>query len=137
MVGRLTVLVALSGCVVSCGSDESPPTAEVPIDAIETGIEEEDARAAVDAALNDSRLTGLLDAHAFTVAEVRTPTQANGGLVVQVEFDEPLDDDAQYPLDVCAIDTGGEPVTGVVWLIDEGVVSAVSPQWGEDTSCGY
>ena len=41
-------------------------------------------------------------------------------------------------LDMCAIDAGGEPITGVVWLIDdEEEIAAVSPRWGDDLACGY
>jgi hypothetical protein len=53
------------------------------------------------------------------------------GLVVTVEFEQPLGG-AAYPLDVCAIDTEAEPITGVVWLVQGNRVAAVSPRWGDD-----
>ena len=63
--------------------------------------------------------------------------RAQRGLVVTVEFEQPLDDEPAYPLDVRAIDTDGQPITGVVWLIQGEQVAAVSPRWGDDIACGY
>lgn len=124
--------------VAACGSDSaSPDTTDVPIASIESGVDEGDARAAVDVALADSRLDELLQGQSFEVTEVRSPLDAPSGLVVAIRFDEPLDADTEYPLDVCSVDTGGAPITGVLWLVDGSDISAVSPQWGDDIACGF
>jgi hypothetical protein len=102
------------------------------------GVDPDAARQAVEVALRDERLEGLLASHAHQVAEVAEPMGSDQqGLVVTVEFEQPLGDDADYPLDVCAIDTDGEPITGVVWLVQGDRVAAVSPRWGDDIACGY
>jgi hypothetical protein len=123
--------------LAACGSENGSPNVEdLTIDSVEPGVAESDARVAVRIAIDDSRLQELLEANPYRVTEVRPPGEAQSGLVVTIVFEEPLGD-GSYPLDMCAIDNGGQPITGVVWLIDQDEISAVSPRWGGDIACGY
>jgi hypothetical protein len=65
---------------------------------------------------------------------VRSTDASDGRAVVILAFEQPLEAGA-YPLDVCAIDTGGQPITGLTWLIDDDQVAAVSPRWGSSLTC--
>lgn len=98
-------------------------------------VDPQDAAAAVDATRADGRLDDLLADNAHLVETVG-PATSSAGLVVTYGFDEPVDGSA-YPLDACAVDTGGEPITGIVWLVQDDEVAAVSPRWGDDLACGY
>jgi hypothetical protein len=123
----------LIGTLVGCGGSASAPA---PIDpAGSSGLTHEEQ--AVEVARSDERLTELLEANPHEVVSVRDPDQSDRGMLVVVEFDRPLDDAGDYPLDVCAIDVGDRPITGIVWLVDGDEVLAVSPVWGDDVSCGY
>lgn len=133
------LLVATAACsapseIVAREIDGVPLTAN----SVAEGVDSDAALQAVDVALRDERFDGLLASHAHHVAEVAEPRgSGQRGLVVTVEFEQPLGDDATYPLDMCAIDTEGQPITGVVWLVQGDRVAAVSPRWGEDIACGY
>lgn len=133
------LLVATAACSpplepVAPADDDIPLTAR----SVAAGIDPDAAQQAVDVALRDERFEELLASHAHHVAEVAEPMMSDQqGLVVTVEFEQPLGDEIAYPLDVCAIDTDGEPITGVVWLVQGDRVAAVSPRWGDDIACGY
>jgi hypothetical protein len=133
------LLVAIAACsappeTVAREDGDTPLTAR----SVAEGVDPDAARQAVEVALRDERLEGLLASHAYQVAEVAEPVgSGQRGLVVTVEFEQPLGDEADYPLDVCAIDTDGKPITGVVWLVQGSRVAAVSPRWGDDIACGY
>jgi hypothetical protein len=132
------LLVATAACsppeTVAREASDMPLTAR----SVPEGVDPDAARQAVDVALRDERIERLLASHAHHVAEVAEPMASDQqGLVVTVEFEQPLGDDVAYPLDVCAIDTEGEPITGVVWLVQGNRVVAVSPRWGDDIACGY
>lgn len=124
--------------LAACGSEDGSLRVEdLTIDNIEPGLDENDARVAASVAIDDSRFQKLLEDNPYRVAEVRAPAEGPSGLVVTIVFEQPLGD-GSYPLDMCAIDAGGEPITGVVWLIDdEEEIAAVSPRWGDDLACGY
>lgn len=79
--------------------------------------------------------------HAIGMQRARARRQAHGSqgtvpgrVAVTVAFDQPVDD-AEYPLDVCAIDAGGQPITGARWLLGGDDIVAVSPRWGADLIC--
>lgn len=137
---------AVAVCVVGVAACSAPLETGAPEDddvrltaeSLAEGIDSEAAQQAVDVALRDERFVELLASRAHHVADVEEPTMSGQqGLVVTVEFEEPLGDDLAYPLDMCTIDTEGEPITGVVWLVNGDLVAAVSPRWGDDVACGY
>jgi hypothetical protein len=131
----LTSLLIATGCAVGWDADlGGPGTADIVVEGVD--LSETEVGRVVATALADDRLGDLLTAHPYRVESVRSPA-AGSGLVVTLGFDDPLADDAAWPLDVCAIDTGGLPITGVVWLVEDGSVRAVSPRWGDDLACGY
>lgn len=132
LLGSLVAGCAGTGADAAAGLD---PTAVRP-----PGIDlsDEEIRSAVAVALADDRLAPLLDVQPHEVEEVRRAAAQDTGVVVIVGFAGPVAD-AEYPLDVCAIDRGDPPaaITGVVWLVVDDEVAAVSPRWGQDLACGY
>lgn len=136
----LAVVVCLVAVAACSGPLETPEDDDVRLaaESVAEGIDTEAAQQAVDVALHDERFEELLASHAHHVASVKEPKMSDQqGLVVIVEFKEPLGDDVAYPLDMCAIDTEGAPITGVVWLVNGDRVAAVSPRWGDNIACGY
>jgi hypothetical protein len=103
----------------------------------DSDLSEEAFHTATTTALGDERLVGLLADHLHRIEQVEQldAEDASRPTVVVVAFDQPPDD-AEYPLDVCAIDTGGQPITGLRWLLHGEDIVAVSPTWGADLTCG-
>jgi hypothetical protein len=60
------------------------------------------------------------------VESVREAVPARTGTLVTIGF-EGVTNEADYPLDVCAIDRGGQPFMGFVWLVVDGGIAGVSP----------
>jgi hypothetical protein len=131
----LALLVIAPSCALGTepGAGDTDTT-EIVVEGVEVAGNE--LGRVVATALDDDRLGELLAAHPHRVEGVRPPVDGSG-FVVTVGFDAPLVDDAAWPLDVCAINTGGQPITGIVWLVEDGSVRAVSPRWGDDLACGY
>ena len=95
-----------------------------------------EASSAAAVALLDDRLAGLLQSNPHRVESVQAAS-ASVGLVVSVRFDSPLGSQTPYPLEACAIETYGAPITGLRWLVQGNRIAAVSPIRGADTACGY
>lgn len=145
MIGTHVRLLLVVVCLVAVAACSAPLETGAPADvedrftaeSVAEGIDSEAAQQAVDVALRDERFEEFLASRAHHVAEVGEPTMSGQqGLVVTVEFEEPLGDDVAYPLDMCTVETDGKPITGVVWLV-QGDLAAVSPRWGDDIACGY
>ncbi len=133
------LVVATAACSSPLGTD-ARDDGHRPLVAtsVAEGIDPDAAQLAVNTALRDERFERLLASHAHDVTEVAEPSMSGQrGLVVTAEFQQPLEDEGDYPLDMCAIDTGGQPITGMVWLVQGDRVAAVSPRWGADIACGY
>lgn len=117
--------------------DTVPRVAPAPeIASIGEGVDAQDASSAAAVALGDDRLAELLRTNSHTVESVRA-ADSSAGLVVSVRFDAPLGTEAPYPLDACAIETNGAPITGLRWLVQGNDIAAVSPIWADDIACGY
>jgi hypothetical protein len=71
------------------------------------------------------------DAELAAIAELLDGEEAGSAVLVLAG------EAGDYPLEVCAIDTDGKPITGVVWLVQGNRVAAVSPRWGDDIACRY
>lgn len=132
----LLALVSSTGCGPSTAAplDIDPAMVRAPA----SDLSDEAVRSAVATVLGDERLAGLLATHPHQVEQVEQAGPegtAPGRVAVTVAFDQPLDD-AEYPLDVCAIDTDGQPITGMRWLLEGDEIVAVSPRWGTDLICG-
>lgn len=132
----LLALVSSTGCGPSTVAplDVDPAMVRAPA----SDLSDEAVRSAVATVLGDERLAGLLASHPHQVEQVEhTGPEATtlGRVAVTVAFDQPLDD-VEYPLDVCAIDTDGQPITGVRWLLEGDDIMAVSPRWGAGRFCG-
>ena len=126
--------------IAACGSDTDSGSSTIPDphpQRVGPGVDKDDATRAAETALADDRFEELLEARGSEVVEVRRSDPANrlDGLVVTLAFDTPLENQDDYPLDMCAIASEG-PITGVVWLVVDGEISAVSPLWGA-VACGY
>jgi hypothetical protein len=131
----LLMLVAMLGCGPSTAAslDGGPAVGRSP----DSDLGDETLHTAATSALGDERLVGLLANHPHRIEQVEQldAEDPSRPTVVVVAFDQPLDD-AEYPLDVCAIDTGGQPITGLRWLLHGEDIVAVSPIWGADLTCG-
>ena len=99
-------------------------------------VDVQEASSAALVALADDRLVDLLRTNPYEVESVQAASSSLG-LVVSVRFDAPLGSQALYPLEACAIETNGAPITGLRWLVQGNRIAAVSPVWGDDTACGY
>ena len=86
------------------------------IASIGEGVDAQEASSAAAAALGDDRLAELLRTNSHRVESVRA-ADSSVGLVVSVRFDAPLGTEAPYPLEACAIETNGAPITGLRWLV--------------------
>lgn len=128
-----TILAILLAASCEPGS-ETGDQAQLDESVIADDISQPDASMAVATAEADGRLDEYLDDNPYTIEAV-TEASMDNGLLVIFAFDEPLADDSDYPLDVCLVDTSGQPITGVVWLIQDDRVQAVSPRWGTDLTC--
>jgi hypothetical protein len=116
-------LFAVAVLLVATAACSAPPETvaredgDMPLTArsVAEGVDPDAARQAVEVALRDERLEGLLASHAHHVAEVaELMGSGQWGLVVTVEFEQPLGDDADHP-QTCAPSTPMEsPITGVV-----------------------
>ena len=140
-----TLLTALSMLgLAACTSDgnssasvSEPGLVSSPeIASIGDGVDAREASSAAVVALADDRLVDLLRTNPYEVESVQA-AGASAGLVVSVRFDAPLGSQAAYPLDECAIETNGAPITGLRWLVQGNRIAAVSPIWGDDIACGY
>ena len=100
------------------------------------GVDAQEASSAAAIALGDDRLGDLLRTNPPEVERVRAAS-SSAGLVVSVRFDAPLGTDAPCPLEACAIETNGAPITGLQWLVQANRVAAASPIWGDNIACGY
>ena len=133
---RLLYLLALVA-LTSCGPPSADPLAFDPATVRVPGadLSDEAFRGAITTALGDERLAAFLAGHPHRVEQVEAADASTARAIVTVVFDHPLDD-AEYPLDICAIDTDGQPITGLRWLIDGDDITSVSPRWGADRYCG-
>jgi hypothetical protein len=62
-------------------------------------------------------------------ARTRSCRWVRTGVLVTIEFeDEAAETD--HPLEICAIDTGGQAFTGLVWLVEDGGIAAVPATLG-------
>lgn len=133
----LCLILLTAGCTtggIGRGSNESSPDFdpnEVRADGAD--LTDEQVIAAVKTAVADSRIQSVLK-HRYRVVQVRLSNNDADDVMITVEFEQPLGE-SEWPIDVCAIDTQGQPITGAVWIVREGQITAVSPQWGDGISC--
>lgn len=136
-------ILLLSLALGACGSNEPDFDPPWRLDSVASGIDEQVAIHAVEVALSDSRFERVFEGRDLSWVAVERPTMGlvdspGEHVVVTVSFSEPLDDDVHYPpIGACTIETGGQPVVGVVWLVSDGEISAVSPLWRGGIACGY
>jgi len=112
-------------------------------------LSREEVRRAVNIAQGDERVAEFVGRHGPEIVEVRKQggdQLREGGCgracypsaVVTVGFEEPVPSTVdRYPLGACDIGGHSGNVTGVVWVVDleEGGISAVSPQWDYEVAC--
>ncbi len=137
---RTAALLLLATLLTACSAALADPADVDPLAVRAPDVELSDhaVRRAAAIALADARFAALLDDTPHTVEEVRLPHLDAPGVVATVGFDAPVDE-ADFPVDICAIDTGdpAAPITGIVWYLVDDEVAAVSPRWGDDLTCGY
>ncbi len=84
-------------------------------------------------AINDGRLTDVMERHPYRIDGARQRTSREAELFLRFDKPVPLE---EWSLDLCGAGESAGPFTGIHFLIDLNAnqVSAVSPVW-DDFSC--
>ena len=91
------------------------------------------ARVALEIAIDDGRLTDVLERHPYRIDGAQQRSSSEAELFLRFDEAVPL---PEWPLDVCGAGESAGPFIGLHFLIDLGArqVNAVSPVW-DDFSC--
>lgn len=138
VVGLVTLLLA-AGCadqpIPSTVPDASPSAAEsrAPAASGTVPTTQDLARVALAIAINDGRLTDVMERHPYRIDGARQRTSREAELFLRFDKPVPLE---EWSLDLCGAGESAGPFTGIHFLIDLNAnqVSAVSPVW-DDFSC--